>query len=177
MNLFCEQLVKSKKTAQDILIIALMFSTFIIIPVLGFILGTLVNGYFIIVSIFLLAIDIYAVWYVVTGRNIEYEYSLTNGTMSVDRVMAKRRRKHLLKFDIKNIEDMCMVKDKEYDKDKYEKIIYAGETQLGENEYQALVYSPKYGNTLLVFSPDEKTLAAMKPYLKAQISIKLFRKK
>lgn len=177
MDIFCEQLVKRKKTVKDVFIIAAMFFTLIVIPIIGVVLSELINGYFLIVALFAMVLDIYFIWYVVTGRNIEFEYIVTNGTVSIDKVMAKRRRKHIIKFDVKNIETMCTIKEKEISIDKYAKVLYAGKTEVGDDEYQALVYSPKYGNSLLIFSPDEKTLKAMKPYLKAQISVNLFRKK
>lgn len=175
MDLFCEQLVKRKKTVKDTLIIAAMFITLVVIPVLGFVLSMLVNPYFMMVAIFVFALDIYFVWYVVTGRNIEYEYIVTNNNLTIDRVMAKRRRKRVISLDIKNIDEMCTLGTKELSKGKCERVIFAGATDFGEKEYQMKIYTEKFGNTLVVFSPNEKTLKAMKPFLKAQVALNIFR--
>ena len=38
----------------------------------------------------------YGGYFLVTGMNVEYEYSVTNGELDVDKIIAKRKRKHML---------------------------------------------------------------------------------
>lgn len=165
MDIFCEQLVARKRTAKDTLIIALMICSIFAILVLGYILGVIVNPYMFMVGIFAAAFDVYACWYVITGRSQEFEYAITNNNLTIDKVMAKRRRKSVISINIKDITQMHKIKDKKISDKSVEKIIYAGATEDGPEEYQILVKTEKFGNIIIVFSPNEKVLAAMKNYL------------
>lgn len=164
MDIFVEQLVTREKTAKDTMINFLMIMSIVVILALGLVLGA-INFYFIMVSLFAAAFDVYACWYVITGRNQEFEYIITNNNLTIDRVMAKRRRKHVINVNIKNIKEMHKIKSKKLDDSSVKKIIYAGKTENGADEYQALVKTEKYGDAIIIFSPNEKTLAAMKSFL------------
>lgn len=47
---------------------------------------------------------IYGAYFLITGTSVEYEYAVTNGEMDVDKIIARRKRVHLItvstaKFD------------------------------------------------------------------------------
>ncbi len=75
MDSYVEQIVAHKKTSRDLIISIVMILSVLGIVAIGFLFGILINFYFVIVGFFLAAFDIYFCWYVITGRNVEYEYS------------------------------------------------------------------------------------------------------
>ena len=39
---------------------------------------------------------IYGAYFLITGTSVEYEYAVTNGEMDVDKIIARRKRVHLI---------------------------------------------------------------------------------
>lgn len=167
MDIFIEQLVKRKKTSKDALIIMGLILSFFVIIALAWILAIYVNPYFLMVGFFLLLGNCYVFWYFFTARNQEYEYIVTNNNLTIDRVIAKRKRKNVISIDLRKVEDMSQIKKREFNFKKYDKILYTGETEFGKEQYQLAVKTNKYGNTVIIFAPNQKVLDAMRPYLKA----------
>ena len=101
MDIFCEYMVKHKKSGRDYLIMtgivlgAIFLSTMTFALLLGRVFG---------LEILIFA----AIWYgayILIGRSdVEYEYILTNGILDIDKIMSKRMRKRIISIDFKNIE-------------------------------------------------------------------------
>lgn len=178
MDTFIEQLVKKQKTLRDRLITVCILLCVVLLPLacvaLAFITGVY---YLIMVAFFVLIAAVYGAWYFITAQNVEYEYSVTNSNLTVDKVIAKRKRKRMISFDIKKIEEMGKFNEKNYEKQKYEKLLFASASDFGDDVYAAVFFVEKYGNCLLLFSPNEKVLEAMRPHLKREIVVDLFVKK
>lgn len=97
-------------------------------------------------------------WFLAGNLNVEYEYSIVSDEMSVNKISNKRSRKTLCVVSLRSAEGF-----------------YTGEKTLtdateinacGDGERYSIVYNDsKYGRTVIVFTPDERTLAAVKPYL------------
>lgn len=178
MDIFVEQLVKKEKTVRDRLITVCIVLCVVLLPLACVALAYITSiYYFMMVAFFVLIAAVYGAWYFITAQNVEYEYSVTNSNITVDKVVAKRKRKRIVSFDIKKIEEMGRFDDKDYEKRKYDKLMCASASDFGEDVYAAVFYIEKYGNCLLLFSPNEKVLEAMRPYLKREITLNLFYKK
>lgn len=161
MDNFCEQIVKPKsntlqafKTASVLsLTLVLGFAVFIISssllgPFLGFILGGLV---------------LFLGFYILTCFSIEYEYIITNGEIDVDKIIARRKRKRILSTNVKNFSDFGKFDASKANSNSY-KLINADDG-IAENLYYADFKHSKFGQARLLFSPNEKALANIKPYL------------
>lgn len=92
-DIFCEAIVKKKRSTQDVMkIIGLIVITIVVIlmfpflPYVGFLLaaGMIVLDYF-----------------CIRRLNVEYEYALTMTDLDVAKIMAKEKRKHLITIDLK----------------------------------------------------------------------------
>ena len=70
--------------------------------------------------------EIYICWYVVTGRNIEYEYTVTNNNLQLDKIMNKSRRKEILSIDIKKIEGFEKLGDGRLNENRCDKVMWLG---------------------------------------------------
>ncbi len=180
MDNYSEQIVEKKIEPKKLMFIVcyLIFTVFFIL------LTFYLSGFFdwlIPVALLILAFGCYGAWYLIANRNIEYEYICVQGEMTVDKIIGKRKRKKMLKFDVKSIDDMgkwLEVADS-FDKKKFKDNIYhASIHESSELTYYVVLHdmvSKKH--CLLLFSPNEKTLETMKPFLKRELKVKLFTKK
>lgn len=160
MDGIVEQLVRRPDTPQNKMKkILIIVGSIAIAAVLFIVLGNVSNS-FIVYEIGVLAL-IALIWggWVLAGRlNVEYEYVVVGGEISVDKIFNKKSRKSLCSFTLRGAEGF-----------------YKGEKELqnasvidvcGEGERYTIEFGdPSGGRTLLIFTPDERTLAAIKPYL------------
>ena len=176
MDTFTEELVVKKNTSKDIAKLAAYLLAIFSVPLIFIILGVTVNGYFIIVALCAAFFAIYGSYYLVTGLYKEFEYAITNSNITIDKVIAKRNRKRVISVDIKRFNSLKKLKDSDFAKKDYRKIFKASITPDGDDVYGAEMHLEKFGGEcLLLFSPGEKTLDAMKPYLKNTIKAEMFK--
>lgn len=113
MDVFCEYMVKRKKTATDIvyeffcIFAALCLSALLIVIFLGRLMGF---------EVFLIA----GVWYLAVrmlGKtNIEYEYILTNSILDIDKIMSKKNRKRIITIDFAEVEECRYAEERDKDR-------------------------------------------------------------
>lgn len=101
MDVFCEYMVKKKKTFKDSLIVAgiIAAAVFLSLIVFFFLFG-LLFGF----EVFVVAGIIYGALIFIRRTDIEYEYILTNSVLDIDKIMSKKTRKRVISIDFKNIE-------------------------------------------------------------------------
>ena len=101
MDIFCEYMVKHKKSGKEYLVLVAIIIGAIFLSTLSF---TLLFGRLLGFEILVFT----GIWYgayVLVGRTeIEYEYILTNGILDIDKIMARRTRKRVISIDFKSIE-------------------------------------------------------------------------
>lgn len=176
MDTFTEELVVRQNTRQDIAKLAAYLLGIFSVPAIFILLGLTVNGYFIIVAICAAFFGVYGSYYLVTGLYREFEYAVTNSNITIDKVIAKRNRKRVISVDIKRLNTLKKFKESGCDKKTYRKVFKASITPDGDDVYAAEMHLDKFGGEcLLLFSPGEKTLEAMKPYLKNTIKAEMFK--
>ncbi len=165
---FVEQLVVRENTASEKLKTTIYVLVVFLVPAIFVVLGVSFNFYFIVVAICAFFFAAYAAYYLITGLYVEYEYAVTNSNLTIDRITAKRKRKMLVNVDIKRFNTFKKVSEGNFNK-TYKKIFKASVSTSGDDVYAAEMHLEKFGgDCLLLFSPDEKTLKAMKPYIKKQ---------
>ena len=171
-DVFVEYMVKKKTGSKDILMS-------LGVSILGAIL--------IFVSIFLTPVSpmipflvicgvIYGVYYVISSRSLEFEYSITNGDIAVDKIINRRNRKRLTSFDAKAIEEMGKYTENalKLKSQRVDKTIFATETHDVKDAWYIITKSRKTGLTLLVFSPDERCIDAIKPFMDRRLKFEIF---
>lgn len=167
MDTYVEQLVVKKNTGRDTARLVLYLLAIFSIPAIFVLLGVTVNFYFIIVALCAFFFVVYGSYYLITGMYLEYEYAVTNSNITIDKVIAKRNRKRIISVDIKRFNTLKKFNESDFAKKSYKKIFKASVTRDGDDVYGAEMHLDKFGGEcLLLFSPDKKTLDAMKPYLK-----------
>lgn len=178
MAVFNEQTVKRVTKPKQIIIKIISLLLLFIVPIGCAMLSIPLNlSYMFVIAFFLFIIGIYVVWYVWNIQRVDFEYSANSGTLDISKIIALRKRKRLCKLQINDIEILTKNQSK-IDNMRFQKqIIAAGDVDNKEETYYAVFNSSAYGKTLLVFSPNEQILNAMKPNLKRELWVDLFYKK
>lgn len=175
MNELHEQVVPRTKDVKYGIKIALIIIGAIGIPAfliaLSFITGLM---YLIVVAFFAFLFCCYGVWFFITSLNVDYEYAFLSSVLRIDKVIAKRRRRKMLKIDVSKFEDFFPYSDKEMSSRKFKKIYRACGHEFSEDNYVACFHADARGNCALIFTPNEEFINGMKPYFSADLKKKLF---
>ncbi len=110
---------------------------------------------------------IYGAYYLITGLSVEYEYAVTNGEMVVDKIIACRKRVHLITADAAKFEAFGPLTDDVASADEKTLVLCADNT--GENEYYADGETEEYGAVRIVFTPNQAVIEAIEPFLPRQL--------
>ena len=174
-DVFVEYMIKKKTSGKDI---AMMLGAAVLGAVL--IIGSiLLTGLFHVppmIPFFVICAVVYGLYWVITSRSIEYEYSITNGDISIDQIVNRRSRKRLTSFDAKAIEEMGKYTEnaQRLKNRRVDKTIFASLTDDGADAWYVIARSRKTGVTLLVFSPDERCIDAIKPFMDRKLRFEIF---
>lgn len=162
MDIFTEQMVKKTKTATDSVIKGLMIFLTVILTAVILLISLMLGSAILSIGVLLIAGIIYGCYYLIKQRNIEYEYILTNGEIDVDKIINQSKRKRLLTVKVSDFENFGALSGAPEAEQKAVFFTVGGECE----QYYADFKHSKYGNVRWIFSPDEKMLNAIKPYLK-----------
>ena len=176
-DVFIEYHVGKKRNTRDRLIFIITILLVVTIPslIVFLALKNIIIHYFSVLALFIFLIGIWLIWFVRSHQNVEYEYQMVQDILVVSKIIAKRKRKELLKLDVHNIEVLSKGDDDGTSKIKLVKVIDAAIDSSDEaNTYYAIFTHAGGGRRGLLFNPNEKILNAMKPYLKKDIVLKLF---
>ena len=144
-----EQLVKKpyKSTDKAMQFFILAMALFIALAVM-ILASSLLGGIFIIAGLLFAAIVLYGGYYLSGNLNVEYEYCIAGSELSIDKIIVRRKRKTLRTLNLKGLMDATVV------------------SAAGDDDVYTMEYTErKLGKTLIHFSPDERTLEMISPYL------------
>ncbi len=153
MDTFIEQIVQKKKGGAEWLIIVgtallsivVLLAVWLFIPML---------------VLFALAVVCFGAWWIITSQNNEFEYSVTNGDIDIDCIIAKRKRTRLVSVAGRKVESLLP-----YDPAKstaaYQRVVMVAPSLNEEGLWCFTYRSKKNGHTLVVFQPDNRVLQAL----------------
>jgi len=156
MDVYVEQLIVKPADGKDnakkaaIIIIALLLIAFCI---------TTFFFIFAIPAAFGIA---YGAYYLLTGVYCEYEYIITNGDIDIDKIVGKRKRTRLVSASVKNFTSFGRLENAPNAANGVTTVMASDGS--GNDFYADFTHS-KLGETRIIFSPNEKTLEAIKPFL------------
>ena len=175
MGNLVEQIVRKEKDAKYWLNIFLIILAAVGLPgilvALSFITGV---RYLIVAAFFVSLFCIYGVWFFVSSLKVDYEYACLGSTLRFDRIIASRRRKPIVKFDIKSVTDFFPYDDHEMGKRKIAKVYRASAKEFSEENYVAVFRHDARGECAVIFTPNEEMLEAIRPYFSAELKKKLY---
>ena len=166
MDIFVEQLVKKKHGPKDYAIIAAAIIGTIIIVFLS--LRVPLFTFFIWIAVFFVA------YYLIASRNLEFEYSVTNGSITIDKIINRSKRKQVLTVDAHEIEEIGKFRPELIKEKPNFKPCFVSEYDSGKDAWYFCAHTTKNGNMLVVFSPESKTMEAIKPFIPRQVAFVAF---
>jgi uncharacterized protein (UPF0333 family) len=167
MDIFVEQIIKKKFGTKDFIV---LFGLVLLGCILIFASMLFIPSFSVIVLIAVCA----GAYYLISSRNLEYEYSVTNGDITIDKIINRRSRKRIISMDTHNIEAMGKYNPAEHSAKNYAARLTVSVTDDGKDAWYFTGNHPQKGSVLVVFSPNEKVLAGIKPFLARQVSINAF---
>ncbi len=170
MDQYAEYIVKCKKTTKDYLISAglVLVAAIITLLLLPFVLGTIYSS----IVLLVIAGAWVGAYFLMSSRNIEFEYIVTNGDLDVDTIIARRKRKQVVSVRARALELVAHKDDMRFAKDfqntNIVKTIDASSKSGGEKTYIALFVKDNV-RTKLIFEPTEKMLDLFATYNPKQV--------
>lgn len=168
MDVFCEYMVKRKKKSIDLLyefvclFIALCLSSLIFLLFFGRVMGF---------EVFMIA----GVWYLAIrflGKtNVEYEYTLTNNILDIDRIIAKKTRKRVITIDFSEVEACRHASDADKNRDvPFKTMDMSGD--LTENNVYLIDFSKDGEKCRAFFRPNTKILKNLQMQNPRKVSVR-----
>ena len=108
----------------------------------------------------------------ITNSDCEYEYIVTNGEIDVDKIIAQRKRVRLITAKAPTFEAFGEYTDNTPDTDSDVTVVNAvgvNESSAETKTYYADFKHASAGNVRLIFSPEERVVEAITPFLSSQL--------
>ena len=158
MDTFVEQIVVRKKGAKEYAIIfGLLFAAALLILVLSF----FVFSAFGFIALLLIMGVGYGTWWLITSQNKEFEYSVTNGDIDIDEIIARRKRKRAVSVAGEKIETLESYSDDAFAARHFDRRVIAAPSTKEDGLWCFSYHSKKNGHTLVVFQPEKRVLDAL----------------
>lgn len=159
MDTFFEQIVSIKKTGKSLALLAGIWFAAMLLIVLIMTVGIGLLGLSPL-PIFLAIGVIYGAIKLSSRLSIEYEYIVTNGSLDVDKIIARSSRKRELSCEISGIERVEKFNPAAPPVGNFKKTVMACDAN-DPNAYFVVVSEEGKGTRLLVFAPDERIRGAI----------------
>ena len=164
MDIFIEKLVPRKRRGKDIAaIVGLVFLT-ILLSLITLMFHEFLFGFWFAI----IAGLIFVCYRLISGQNIEFEYSLTNNELDVDRIVARRKRKRLFTVNARQIDILAPISNEQYLRQKNSPSIKRTHDctsgDLNAQIYFTIFFDKDGQKCLALFEPNEKIIAGFKRY-------------
>lgn len=162
MDIFCEQIVKKKKTTFEKLTVLLIWvAGWFLCMGLVFLGLVLMGGRFFMPALLLAAGVVFGVFKLSSRFNLEYEYSVTNGVLDVDKIINRSDRKRMISAEIATFDRFEVYNDEKAmtEQNNFDLTVTAVADSQGEDEiYVAVFRHPVKGRVRVIFQPGQKVL-------------------
>lgn len=169
MDVFMEKIVAKKKDMKDNLIISgIVFLTSVVtLAVLTLKIPFITDlG----LNLFIAAGLVYLAYRLITSRNVEFEYIVTNGDLDIDKIISKRKRKRIFSASCKTFDIVARTKS-----NSYSQSVQALKTRIdassnpGSPDAFFITLNYKGEKTVVIFEPDERMLNSFKQVIPRKV--------
>lgn len=167
MDIFCEYMVKRKKQKVDYVLEAVLILVALYLSFICFAMGLF--GAF---TLLVIAAIWYGVVFLIRRKNIEYEYTLTNNILDIDRIFAQRSRKRVTSIDIATVDYIRPIEDKDLEKNPALLDHYLCECRESKNTY-VLVLARDGKTHRVFFTPNDKMKANLRKLNPSRVTVEL----
>lgn len=155
MDNICEQLVERRRTGRDNTKTALICAG-LALAAAACVFFAIYFGMFLLFVAALVPIAI-VIW-VLMGLNVEYEYTVTNNEMDIDKIIGRRTRKHMITVDLGGAEDFGGYPPQE---PVDAETTVEATSGLERDAHYLVVKHRDYGKVKIIFNPNEKLREAI----------------
>jgi len=174
-DVFVERMVKKKFEVMDMLVVLGVVAGIIVLSAIGFVVGFVVLP-FPMLTLLVIAGAVFGGYKLISLRMLEYEYSLTNGFVTVDKIMNRATRKRLTSFECSSCEDIGPYLEQEarLKTRSFDHRVFATQFADHRDSWFMIVHSGKTGKTLVVFDPDDDLQDAIKKFIPRTLKFEKF---
>ena len=174
-DVFVERMVKKKFETVDALVVVGVIIGIFVATLVGFVVGVLIVP-FPMLTLLIAAGAVFGGYKLVSARMLEFEYSLTNGFVTVDKIMNRSTRKRMTSFECDSCEDIGKYTENEarLKTRSFDTRVFATQFSDHRDSWYMIVRSGKTGKTLVVFDPDEDLQEAVKKYIPRPLKFEKF---
>ncbi len=167
MDTFMEKIVVKKKTMTDHLITAGIIIASVLLIMVSLSIPLLVQlGMSLVVAVGIAYIG----YRLITSRNVEYEYIVTNGELDIDKIISKRKRKRIFSANCKEFDIVSPVKSNSFSQSVQSiKSRIDASSSMDSPDAYFLTLNYKGERTLVIFEPDERMLKNFKFYIPRKV--------
>lgn len=171
---FMEKIVRKQKENMDYLkITGLVFAVFIIIIL------SMAIPFLVAFAPVLIIGSGWGAWWLISGMNKEYEYSVTENFVDIDCIIAQRKRLRVFSGDAKECEICARVNSdyyREFAKGNRKILNFAPTTDIKKNYFIVTKNNAKKAKTkgetvLVIFEPDDRMVPSLRKYNPSKIKV------
>ncbi len=160
MEIFIEEMVKAKKDLLKYLqTTGIIVLTAVLVFAIFFILMPMFSAFSSLILLLAAGI-VYGAYVLITLSNVEYEYSLVNTEIDVDKIVNRSRRKRLASASIRTLEAFGTKRNPDYEKYVSNSLVtkvYACRDKSADDVF-FMVYNHGDKKMMLVFNPSQKII-------------------
>ncbi|MDD3765551.1 MAG: DUF6106 family protein [Eubacteriales bacterium] len=167
MDLFTEHIIKRKKGARELILIAAMILGAIL---LNFILLTFAQYLASFLLLFIAGV-FYFLYVGITSMNVEYEYIVTNGDLDIDKIVAQRKRSKIISVHARSFEYFAPLTSEHknaYEDSSITKRLDLTSNTGSDNVYFAIYYKNS-DKILFTFEPTQKMIQDFARYVPRRV--------
>ena len=151
-DFYTEQLVKRQKASSTTLIKAILIILTVLSVVLIFMIPFGIIG-----PVIMIALDVF----LFRSMDVEYEYLFVNGSLDIDKIMAKQKRKRVFEMNVRDMEVLAPTGSIELQQYQRTKTYDFSSGVEGARTYEMVTISQ--GQTVkIIFEPNKTILEGMK---------------
>ena len=173
MDFFNEWIVKRKKTPQDYMSVAI--TVMIALMVIYVVFLQFLAGKVVFLIPFEIAIVVFAVYKIIASMNVEYEYSVTNGDLDIDKIVAKKRRKKFARVKLRDVEYFAPFEDEHIKvaEESGAKKIYNAASSFDAPRLYFVLYYNNSEKVCLLFEPTDEMIENCSHYVPRSLNFTL----
>ncbi len=163
-DLFIEKIVKCKKRGIERLLAAMLILSAVFLILISFFIPIMMQSNFLYISALVSTGIVYLTYRLITGLNREYEYSITNDDLNIDKIIAQRKRTNIFKGSCKDFSVFALVSELSSDTISQKGLLHL-DLRSGEDNKGGWYFVTKSNPpTLVLFDPDDRFVDAVKRY-------------
>jgi hypothetical protein len=112
------------------------------------------------------------IW-LISSQRVEFEYQVVDDFLVVDKIIAKKRRKKIIRIQLDKIKEIVKFNDNNYKGKKINKYFICVDDVNADDTLALIFFNEARGNCAVVISPNDKILRGMKPRLLPELQIKV----